>query len=390
MGVNIYQDYCTGCGLCIQECKAGVLMKKGFLIPELKMEDSEFCKKICPVAGSNASAEGNWGRYRAIYTGFAADRGIRKKASSGGVITALCMFLLKSELVDGIIHTGKDREKPWRTCTVCSTTQDEVISHAGSRYTQSMTFVNIQSLMQDGKKYAVVGKPCDIVALKNYMEIHSEIREKVYCTISFFCAGQPSEKANIRLIEAMGCSLEKCKDLQYRGNGWPGSATAIDNMGNAFRMSYADSWGGILGRDIRKACRFCMNGTGEPADISCGDAWILGTDGKPDFSERDGINVILARSEVGEHLLDAACAADAIKLCSNRNIINELPIIQRYQYERKATMVSKVLAMKLMLRKTPAYRMITLFNIGKQSDVTLKRQFKIFAGSLKRILQHKM
>lgn len=385
-----YREYCTGCGLCKAENDIKMTFEDGFSMPELSENDDAFCAEVCPVAGKYSSLMNTWGEYKKVYTGYATDQTIRNVASSGGIITAVCIFLLKNRMVDGIIHTGKDKEKPWRTCTVCSTTAEEVIENAGSRYAQSMPLANIYELLKDGKKYVFVGKPCDVLALKNDMRIHPEISDKIYCTISFFCAGQPSEKANIRLIETMGCPIQGCRDLRYRGNGWPGSATAQDMEGKEYRMSYAESWGGILGRDIRKACRFCMNGTGEPADISCGDAWILGKDGEPDFVEREGINVIFARSEKGNQILNAALSANAIVLDNKRNILSELHRIQKYQYERKATMFSKCLAMKIMFRPIPQYKMTRLFKQAQKSDVSIKRQFRIFSGTIKRIIQHKM
>ena len=43
--------------------------------------------------------------------------------------------------------------------------------------------------------------------------------------MSFFCAGLPSIDAQKKLLEEMGCN-SRVVSLRYRGNGWPGYATA--------------------------------------------------------------------------------------------------------------------------------------------------------------------
>lgn len=44
------------------------------------------------------------------------------------------------------------------------------------------------------------------------------------------------------------------------------------------------------------------------ADISCGDAWYLTQEGKPDFSEHEGCNVVFVRSSAGEDVLNRMTA----------------------------------------------------------------------------------
>lgn len=107
-----------------------------------------------------------------------------------------------------------------------------------------------------------------------------------------------------------------------------------------------DVLGSILGRDIMKMCRFCLDDIGEAADISCGDEWHLTPEKKPDFGESDGKNVIFARTEKGKELLDEI--ANDGKVCIAPAPVENLKFIQTYQWDRRATMIDKVLAMRLL------------------------------------------
>ena len=355
------------------------------------MDNTEFLDKVCPISGSAYEIQPEWGAYENVYVGYSNDPDIRHMASSGGVITALASYLLDEKLIDGVIHTGKDQDKPWRTRTYCSTTAKEVVERCGSRYSQSMPLADIFDLTQDGKKYIYIGKPCDVLALINYFKIDPAFASRFLCTISFFCAGAPSENAQMKLLSELKCKPEECSDLRYRGDGWPGYATAISNDGTRSQMTYDDSWGKILGRDIRKSCKFCMNGTGEPADISCGDAWYMGPDGKPDFTEGEGRNIIFTRSAIGEELLQKAIAAGYITASDYSSEIGEFQKIQKFQYERKATMMEKCFALKVMFKCAPAYSLGSLKKASRKAKgVSAKRRITIFLGTIKRIVKGKI
>lgn len=388
---NRYSEYCSACGLCQGKGYAELKYNNGLLKPVMNADIPEFYDSVCPISGSAYDIQPEWGNYEKVYVGHSNDSELRHMASSGGVITALASYLLDEKLIDGVIHTGKDADKPWRTKTYCSTTSKEVVERCGSRYSQSMPLADIFNLTQSGKKYIYIGKPCDVLALINYFKLDKEFASRFLCTISFFCAGAPSENAQMRLLDELNCRPEECADLRYRGDGWPGYATAVNKNGDKTQMSYDDSWGRILGRDIRKSCKFCMNGTGEPADISCGDAWYSKTDGTPDFTEGEGRNIIFTRSDIGEELLGKAVAAGYITVSDYGLELSDFKKIQRFQYERKATMLQKCLALKFMFKASPTYTISSLRKVSRMAEgVSFKRKLTIFLGTIKRIAKGKI
>ena len=383
----MYNKYCCGCGLCesLKKCK---LKKddKGFYRPFDENEElKSFCKKVCPASGiqcSELDSKQVWGKNIKTYKAYSNDKNIRYTASSGGVLTSLCCYLLDSKLVDGIIHTGEDKKNPISTITLCSTKKEDVINACGSRYSSSSPLKDISKYLNTGKKYAFVGKPCDITVLRNYAKIDERIDKTFPYMLSFYCAGAPSEAANMQLLKKMDCNYKTLKSLKYRGDGWPGYATAVDDKGK-HQLTYREAWRDTLGRDIRLICRFCLDGIGEMADISCCDAWKIGPDKKPLFDEAEGENAVFCRTQKGYDLYNDACKEGYIISEDYPNYKEELIYYQKYQYERRITMLSSLLALKVLKKQTPNYDFKILNSYAKKHK--LKTQFNRFKGTYKRV-----
>lgn len=393
--LQVCTDFCTGCGLC--HSVAGVSFttdEKGFKCPTLSDKDIPLLKKVCPAAGNalNNYSDGSiWGVVRKAYLGNASDEEVRFRASSGGVITALCLYLVEKKLVDGVIQTRKHSGDPRLTETIVSTNREEVLTCCGSRYTTSSPLMMIKQQVEPGKKYAFVGKPCDISALRMFQKTSSEdwINQIKYM-LTFYCAGQPSINANNKLLVELGCKdVKDCEDLRYRGYGWPGKAFARLKDGTENTMDYESSWMRILGRDTRRICRFCSDGTGEYSDISCGDAWYLDSANHPDFTERPGRNIIFARTEEGILLINAAIRDGYLSAEDfDMSRSNEIKLFQPYHYTRKASLSTLKIAMKLCGRDFPLYDISKLRKFGK--GFSIKGKIYRFLGTLQRIKQGKI
>ena len=117
-----------------------------------------------------------------MYRGYSIDSEIRFKAASGGITTAVAVYLIESKLVDGILQVGEDPQNPYGTKNYISKTKEDIISHCGSRYIVSSLFTELHQIISKGGKYAIIGRPCDIVVLNNYLDIYPNIKENIYCT----------------------------------------------------------------------------------------------------------------------------------------------------------------------------------------------------------------
>ena len=390
MRENKYSEFCTGCGLCSSLNKTELLKdEKGFYKPSnISEKDIEFFEKVCPVSGNSIDNSHNlWGTIEHAYSGWSNDTYIRRKASSGGILTSIAIFLLENDYVDGIIQTKYS--KLYGTKTVINRTRDEVISCSGSRYSISSPLLNIDEIIKNDERYAFIGKPCDVTTLRLAILNGLFPSDKIKYFLSFFCAGMPSQEAQKKLLVELGypqSKIDSCYHLDYRGNGWPGRATLYKDNDIISSISYNDSWGKILGRDVCKMCRFCIDGIGEGADIACADYWYLDANNEPKFDESEGRNIILSRTQLGTELLNTIHSKKYITLKEFN--INELRYIQPYQYIRRTTMRSKVYALKFMGKSYPTYNRYKLKSLSAQ--ITMNQKVRNFVGTIKRIYNKKI
>lgn len=375
-------DYCVGCGLCrLDEETQLITDQKGFYHP--RKIDKKWVEEVCPNSGKQIEdfdLTEIFGRKKRIYYGWAQDDVLRRKASSGGVLTSVAAYMLDNGIVDGVIHTCKNNNNPTETVTCISYNSQELCDRVGSRYSISHPLERLDKLNND-KKYLFIGKPCDVTALRNYTKINPSISEQIPYMFSFFCAGLPSVDAQEELLKRLEVNSE-CVDLNYRGNGWPGMVTAIDKEGNSYFMDYENAWGNILGRDIMRMCKICADGIGESADLSCGDWWFLNDVGEPDFTEHDGRNVIFCRTDKGLEILKAAKDNKYIVVYDN---VKEKDIfkIQKYQYIRRGTLFIKIITLKLLRMPTPKYDLKKILKYSKNTSIVL--QIRTFFGLIKRV-----
>lgn len=387
--VKICSEYCIGCGLCQSQLHTNMVEnEKGYIYPKLSQQNEEFLQRVCPVLNTYKGREYDdliWGRIEKAMGAYSSDASIRKKSSSGGVLTALAIYLLDSGKVDGVIQVCVDKDKPSQTMCRVSMSKEDVLECCGSRYAISSPWRELSKQLENGKTYAAIGKPCDISALKRLRDMDTNFAGIKYL-LSFFCAGLPSKHANSKLLKEMGCKEEECVSLCYRGNGWPGMATSVDKDGNSYTMEYSKAWGQILGRDVHPFCRLCLDGIGEAADVACGDGWYIKNE-QPDFSEHEGRNVVFARNEVGAQLLEEASGAGYIQM-SPWEELKDLRIIQKYQYTRKTTMKAKLWGYRLCGRVVPVYDKGLLSVYAKKASS--KEKMKMFLGTVKRVVQGKI
>lgn len=377
-------QYCVGCGLCQACSKAELNINgRGFSYPV--SGEQEWLDAVCPNGNlpiSEYDSSSIWGRNKAVYFGWSNHQELRIRASSGGIISEIASYLLTTGKVEGVIHICAAPESQTTNITTISYSAEEVVQKAGSRYSISHP-LEILATLDLSKRYAFIGKPCDVVALRNYQKINPDNKKVIPILLSFFCMGLPSVQAQEKLLTALDSDMERCMSLTYRGNGWPGYATAVNKDGTSKKIDYDSSWGKILGRDLMPACRFCLDGIGEAADISCGDAWYVSGNGKPDFSEHEGRNIVFARTSEGLDILQGMMDEGNATFEKVEDLESYLSTIQKSQFFRRASMSSRVAALRFMRKPYPKYpkELMKSYNKG----IPLKEKLRVFLGTCKRI-----
>ena len=382
---------CIGCGLCQvvfkDRCKMYLGNDGTYKIEFFKAVDENAFVNLCPVVYNSYITKNIWGEIRKSYIAYASNPQIRYKGSSGGVITALAIYLLKEHLVDGIIQVGADESDPLKNIVQISRNEEDILRCCGSRYAPVSMFASAYEKLGENENYCLVGKPCDIRAFKNYMSLFPTHTWKIKYTLSFFCAGVPSENATEEVLKKMGIEKNDVVSFDYRGNGWPGYTRAVCRDGRCGEMEYNESWGAILGRHLHSGCKFCVDGVGVSADIACGDAWLSDEKGYPVFKEADGRNIVLVRSSEGQDIFNKAIEKGYVFGDEVENPENSLVKMQPYQYKRKALMCTKIRIMRLFKKYTPKYGNM-LRNWDKQ--VPLKDKVLYAKGTVERIVKNKI
>ncbi|MCK4818974.1 Coenzyme F420 hydrogenase/dehydrogenase, beta subunit C-terminal domain, partial [bacterium] len=303
--------------------------------------------------------------------------------ASGGGLTAILACLLETARADCIMHVGTSAESPFVNEVKLSTTIKEVFENCGSRYSPVAPLERLGEALDSYEKIVVVGRPCDISALKKYSKIDQRINTNIVCTVSFFCAGIPSIKGTYKILNKFGINQPDVTSIRYRGYGWPGKTKVVVDNGGEFSMDYKTSWGRMLGRDLLTRCKVCPDGIGEDADVVMADGWTVDDKGYPTFEEHDGVNAIVARTSKGYAAVMLSSEKGWLTLQSDLTT-DKLNQMQPNQFNRRRSVYSRVLAIRLMGGGVPSFDMTTLKKLAIEAGILFN--LKQLLGMLKRVI----
>lgn len=391
---------CTGCGLCagigdpadptiiMQDTPAGY--RRPMTLKRVESAQSDLINAVCPgvnirhdPAAHEAPYHPVWGPLIATRLAWSTDPELRRNASSGGGLSALLLHLLNTGQIDYVVQTSVSDASPLRNALAVSTGRDDVYHAAGSRYAPSSPLEDIAQRLEAPGRFAFVGKPCDVAGLRQLARHDDRVDAKVPFVLAFMCAGVPSYRGTSALLKAMGVEDEaEVTAFRFRGDGWPGFATAELADGRKFTMDYDSSWGTILNRHLQFRCKICPDGIGEFADVVCADGWHCDDQGRPLFDEQDGRSLVITRTRKGEELVSQAIAAET--MASEPVAVDAIRHMQPFQAKRKGLVLSRLMAMRMTRRKLPRFTALAL----EQNARVLggKANLRSFLGTFRRLV----
>ena len=323
-----------------------------------------------------------WGPVYEVWEGHAADPKLRFAGSSGGAVSALALFCIEELGFHGVLHTAARPDAPYLNHTVMSTTREGILARTGSRYSPASPCDGLQMIEDAPAPCVFVGKPCDVAAAQMARAIRSGLDRRIGLTLACFCGGTPSTKGTLKLFEALGVCREEITDLRYRGCGWPGmTGVTLKDKGGRVEMPYQQAWDTILTKHKPFRCHICPDGTGEFADIACGDPWY-----RTAREGEEGRSLIVVRTELGRRIVRGAI--DAGFLVAERCGPDILPRSQPGLLNRRRHVFPKAVAMSLAGLPFPRFQGFSLVRgwlrlSARRMLVSLFRAFR-YAWSLKR------
>ncbi len=390
---------CVGCGACAAVCAGGAVRLVDVLdagIRPLVTRDAcsscGECLQVCPgyrvdhkrstwPRGTIAELRKGFGPVLEVWEGHASDPEVRYAASSGGVASMLSLYCIEKRGMAGIVQAGAEPDRPWKNMTVASRTRDDVLSRSGSRYAPASPCEAMGWLREADSPWVFVGKPCDVAAVARERTRDSALDKGLGCAISVFCAGTPATRGTLSLLGTLGAAVQDVEDLRYRGGGWPGAFT-VKSRGSLqppLSLSYREAWHHLQKfRPYR--CHLCPDGTGEFADIACGDPWY-----RPQQPGEMGLSLVVVRSERGRRIVQGAMEEGYLRLQPGtpRMLLDSQPAL----LAKRSAVWGRRTALRLFGIPSPRLRGFSLFSLWMQSNVSTK--LKSLLGTVRRIIERR-
>jgi coenzyme F420 hydrogenase subunit beta len=317
---------CTGCGTCTGICPRNAIRmvidkSRGIYIPQLDVErcnECGLCFEACPGHSVdfhqlNLDIFGKepedvlLGNYLNCYIGHANDENIRFNSASGGMITALLLFALKEGLINGVLVTGMNKDRPLEPEPFVARTKEEIMSAAKSKYCPVPANIALREILdsKDGERFAVVGLSCHIQGIRKSAAVNKKLKDRIAWYFGLLCNHTPTFLATEYLLCLARVKGEDISELHYRGEGWPGKMRIGVKGRDDVLLPFVEYWDKGFGHFFRPGrCLLCPDHGNELADISFGDPWGIEGD------DSSGESMAITRSGPGEELLQEAAKED--------------------------------------------------------------------------------
>jgi coenzyme F420 hydrogenase subunit beta len=278
--------------------------------------------KICPFSGAspneNAIAQNLFaqscdhhdlvGYYRGLYAGYVRNTGYRNKGSSGGLTSWFLEKALDTKLVDGVIHVQPTTKKELLFEYSIAYSASDLRKGRKSHYYPIELSQILRQVLADNYRYAVVGVPCFIKAIRLGQIENPEWQEKFSVLVGLVCGHLKSDFYARMLAWQLGIPPDELTGVDFRVKLAGHSANsygfkAVDFRGVEQVQPITQLFGVNWGHGLFKyqACDYCDDIVGETADISFGDAWL------PEYvHDEHGTNIVIVRnSHLQQLLLDS-------------------------------------------------------------------------------------
>lgn len=312
---------CTGCAGCVVTCPHDVIgyeHEEGKYIPfhieeELGLDNCihgekgcTTCTRACPrfrkweesadmhLFGRTREPDEMSGIWRQLLLTRAVDTEEHSKGQDGGFVSAMLVWLLKNDYIDGALVSGVEDDDKWKAKPAVVTNREEVLATAGSRYTYCANPLALPEAKEKGlSRLALVGMGCQTSSPPVMWDRKAgKVSKPFLFTIGLLCSKTFDDAIFPELFEAKyGLKKEDMVKMNIKGafQIWmkDGSFHEID-------LKECHGW-------TRTGCKNCPDFAAEHSDIATGG---IGKD--------NDWTLTIVRTELGEEVIKRMIADNVI------------------------------------------------------------------------------
>ena len=314
---------CTGCAGCVISCPHDVIgydHEAGGYTPfhledELGPDDCVHGQKGCTSCTRACPRFRNWepeadehlfaryreddepsGIYQDIMLTKASDKTVHELGQDGGLVSAILLWLLQEEYIDGALVSYLDGDKgDWKAKPGVATNKEEVLAAAGSRYTYSANTLAIDEALERGlKDLALVGMSCQssVPPVMWHRKI-GKIGKPIKFNIGLLCSKTFDDAIFEELFETKyGIKKQNITKMNIKGvfQLW-----TDDGKYHGIPLKECHAW-------TREGCNHCPDFAAEHADISTGG-----------IGKENDWTLTIVRTELGREVISRMIDAGVIE-----------------------------------------------------------------------------
>ncbi|CAB4706850.1 MAG: oxidoreductase [Actinobacteria bacterium] len=312
---------CTGCAGCVVTCPHDVIgyeHEEGKYIPFHLEEELGFdncihgekgcttCTRACPrfrawepaadmhLYGRLREPDEMAGIWRQLLLTKAADDSVNEVGQDGGFVSAMLLWLMKNDYIDGALVSGVEADDAWKAKPVLARTPEDVMATAGSRYTYCANPLALREAKEAGlNRLALVGMGCQTSSPPTMWDRKAgKVSKPFHFTIGLLCSKTFDDAIFPELFEAKyGLKKQDMVKMNIKGafQIWmkDGSFHEID-------LKECHKW-------TREGCKSCPDFAAEHSDIATGG---IGKD--------NNWTLTIVRTELGEEVINRMIADGVI------------------------------------------------------------------------------
>lgn len=298
---------CVGCGACVALSPsehAQMIRRQEGTVPVFShnYDLSSLAWEACPGKGVDypelyrkqfSSFPSDWrvGHVNKLWTGHAADQIVRSMGASGGVTSAVLIYLLESGRIDGAVLAKQGLPSPEEASWFIARNRDDILSCAQSVYIP-VPMLTVLPHLREGERYAMTCVPEQSAALRVLQHAgHAQAQQINYVLGPY--TGTSLEPGAIRALLRANEVLDDdpVTSLAWRAGDWPGYVEIHTQSGRVVRSKKV-YYNFLIPFYITQTSLQSMDFANEFTDLSVGDAW------SPQFEAMgQGFSVVASRTK---------------------------------------------------------------------------------------------